>query len=697
MPGFLLVRIKIRYAKTVRPIKLEKVISGMDVFRFPLAKITACFVPGIALGYFMKPDFQLVISIWLVSLLLVCTFFFLKNSNRNIYFGIAVYIAAFTTGLTTQILHNWRQTPDHYFHLIRDEKPQLLKVVLREKLKNTFSGQRYVAIVNQIDGKEVSGKILLNIRDSVKLIIGQELLIYNPIVKNKKPLNPDQFDYGKYLDNKSIPAQVYANSQNFTATKNLQKDIWHYSDAFRATIISNLRKSGFGNDELQVVNALILGQQQEISPETVRDYQFAGAVHILSVSGLHVGFILLMVNFLLKPLPKNKKGRLIRLVITLLLLWSYALVAGLSPSVVRSAVMFSFVAWGMFLRRSTNIFHTLIVSIFVILLFEPAFLYDVGFQLSYAALFFILWLQPWLACFWIPKYRIVNYFWDILTVSTAAQLGTLPLSLYYFHQFPGLFLVTNLVIIPFLTLIMALGVLVMAMAAFGYIPKFLSESLEICIQLLNDIIHWIASQESYVITKIPFSGWMLITSLALLFAAIAFAKKPNVKKFSLVLLCILMFQASVFDALWTSSNNTELIVYNVRQKTLISEKNGRNIKLYGKENSSYKLAETYAVANFGYNENSKTLSNLLYFGNQKIILIDSTSVFPESANPDIILLTKSPKINLLRLIENHRPKIIVADASNFKSNIPVWERTCRKEKIPFHYTNEKGFFRLKNR
>ena len=138
---------------------------------------------------------------------------------------------------------------------------------------------------------------------------------------------------------------------------------------------------------------------------------------------------------MLQPLPKNNFGSYIKLSIILLSLWGFAFLAGLSPSVIRSVTMFSFVAIGMCLKRKTNVFHTLLASLFFILLFEPSFLFDVGFQLSYVALFFILWLQPLLASVWIPKNKIQSYFWDIITVSFAAQIGAMPLSIYYFHQF----------------------------------------------------------------------------------------------------------------------------------------------------------------------------------------------------------------------------------------------------------------------
>lgn len=668
----------------------------MDILRFPLAKITACFIPGLLAAYYIRPDIIPVLIAFGAGLLILAAIFAMRRPNfrRKIYFAIAVYAVSFLLGAATQAGHDWRQRPDHYVSKTTDGKPHLLTIVLREKLKTTASGPRFIGLVRIVDGRKASGKILVNIRCGATLHVGNQIAVSSRIHRNRKPLNPGQFDYGRYLDNKSIPAQIYLKDGNFILSHTV-KDIWYYSDAFRNRIIFNLKKTGFHNDELQVVNALILGQQQEISPDIIRDYQFAGAVHILSVSGLHVGFVLLIVGFLLRPLPKNKAGRWIILIATLILLWSYAFVAGLAPSVVRSAVMFSLVAWGMFLRRSTNIFHTLLVSALVILLFEPEFLFDVGFQLSYAALFFILWLQPSLSRIWVPKNRIVRYFWEILTVSMAAQLGTLPISLYYFHQFPGLFFATNLVVIPFLTVIMALGVLTMAMAAFGFIPAVVAKVLEESIRLLDRVIALIASRESFVIRDIPLNGSMLVCSLVLLIFTVVWLKRPSPAKFTAVLCSILLFQGTTLAVLWTNSNAKELVVFNVRKQTIVAERTGRTIIIRGNSTNRVTI-NAYAIAHFA-NIETKPIRNVLSFGNKRILIIDSAAIFPPDLNPEIVILTQSPKVNLLRLIENCHPKTIVADASNFKSYASMWKLTCRKQKIPFHYTNEKGSFVLKFR
>jgi len=557
---------------------------------------------------------------------------------------------------------------------------------------------RYIVLVKKIDGSEYTGKMLINIRkDSLKssFEIGTPLQFNCTISENGIAKNPNQFDYGKYLKNKQIYAQIYTENSEIKTSSIIDKNAWHYASILRTKILRNLEKNKFHKTELNVAAALILGQQQDISPDIIKDYQYAGAVHILSVSGLHIGFILLFVTFILKPFPNTRRGSFIKLLIIIISLVSFGIIAGLAPSVVRSVVMFSFVAIGMYLRRSTNIFHTLLVSMLLILLFEPSFLFDVGFQLSYIALFFILWLQPLLAEIWKPKNKIVTYFWEILTVSFAAQIGAFPLSIYYFHQFPGLFFVTNLVVIPFISLIMGLGVLVMVLAAFDYVPLYLSKSLEWSIFILNKIINSIASIKQFIIQDIPFNWYLLISLYLLIISSILWLKKPNFRRLALTLISILILQMTYFETHWIIQNQKELVIFNSKKNTLISERKGKNVTLFQNRNELKNQAiNSYIMGNFSELKATKKLENLLFFNGNKILILDSLGVCPKKINPDILVLTQSPKLNLERLFQDLKPKIVVADATNFKTYIHLWKATCIKKKIPFHSTGEKGFYRL---
>ncbi len=677
----------------------------MKVMQFPLARITIGFVIGILLAYYSQPYPEIVFILLSIAILgfVVAYLFSIRNFVNTIYFGITTYILALGIGATTQIIHTNLYQKTNYIHTKNIfEKPHLVSVIIREKLKSSSFNDRYIALINQVDQTNSSGRILLNVqKDSLTppFKIGSHLLIDGTLYKNKPAKNPNQFDYSKYLEGIQIYAQIYADASSIKIGSIIDKDAWYYSSVLRTKILNNLEKSKFNKDELNVAAALILGQQQDISPEIIRDYQYAGAVHILSVSGLHIGFILLFVTFILKPIPNNRHGSLFKLIIILVSLAAFGIIAGLAPSVVRSVVMFSFVAIGMYLRRSTNIFHTLLVSILLILLFQPSFLFDVGFQLSYIALFFILWLQPLLAQLWKPKNKIVNYFWEILTVSFAAQIGAFPLSIYYFHQFPGLFFVTNLVVIPFLSIIMALGVLVMVLAAFDYVPFYLAKALEWSIYILDKIINSIASVEQFIIQDIPFNWYFLMSLNLLIITTIIWFKKPSFGKLTFVLISIIILQLTYFETHWNIQNQKELVIFSAKKNTLITERIGENVTLFANDSllktvSKNRTIKTYLMGNFSHLRTTKKLRNTLFFNGNKILVLDSLSLYPNNSNPDILVLTQSPRINLERLFENKKPKIVIADATNFRTYIKLWKATCIKEKIPFHATGEKGFYKL---
>ena len=676
----------------------------MKIIQFPLARITICFVFGILAAHFFLPNPIWAFGLLTISMAILLTSFLLskKNLTARLFFGIFVTLTAFQVGVSTQIIHNETLNQNHYTHqIVNFEKEHEITLILKEKLKNTVLNQRYIASIKNFERKKSFGKVILNIRkDKVlkEFRIGTNLKIYGSIYKNRGPINPNQFDYGRYLENQQIYGQIYVNS-NQIKTGNIEHSLWSSVANLRTKIIKNLEKANFSKKELSIVIALILGQQQDISPEVLKDYQYAGAVHVLSVSGLHVGFILMFISFLLKPIPNSKLGSNSKVIIIIVSLWLFGILAGLAPSVLRSVTMFSFVALGMHLRRTVNIYHTLLVSMLLILLFEPSFLFDVGFQLSYVALFFIVWFQPLLASIWQPKNKISNYFWDIITVSFAAQIGAFPLSVYYFHQFPGLFFITNIVIIPMLSIILAIGVLVVIFAAFDYVPFYLSKILEYSIVILNKIIHWVASFENFIFQNISFNFQMLLGCYLIIISAIIWFKNPNFNKLAAALFAVISLQSIYLFNEYSTKTQQECFVFNIKKNTIITERKGTKVTVYSNdsilENIDNNLAiKSYLVANFCEISAKKPLQNILYFDHKKILLLDSSSVYSPNLKPDIVIIIQSPKVNLERLLQTLKPKQVVFDGSNFKTYVKQWEATCLKQKIPFHNTNEKGFYKF---
>lgn len=667
----------------------------MQVFVFPLARVSLVFVLGIAIGHLTKPP-----VLWLCFVLGVLFFgagisyFLLKKAAAT-----ALIICSFLVlGALGFCWGDERRNPFHYTPLLTTQH-QNFTLEITEKLRGNAKFERYVARVRQIDGKMATGSLLLQVpRDSTRADLGggQMVLAFARADDVRPPLNPEQFDYAAYLKLKNIHSQMFLSPGHFKILGHFNKGTDYYTDYIRRGMIQRLTQDGFNPRELAVLNALILGQQQDISKDIMQDYQYAGAVHILSVSGLHVGILLLLLNHLLEKGLKLPARSPLKLGLLLVSLWGFALLAGGAPSIIRAVAMFSFVALGLHLRRPSCIFHTLLTSILVILVFKPAFLFDIGFQLSYLALFFIVWLQPQLSKCYTPRYSVGRYFWDILTVSTAAQLGTLPLSLYYFHQFPGLFFVTNLVILPCLGVMMAAGILAVLWTIAGSVPAWLIWVNETGIRLLNEFIASVASVENFVWHNIPFDK----TGVWLIYVALVFfgiwTRHLRFKMLFVALLALLVFQGYGFAKAMSLDRGREFLVLHQYKHSAILIREGRDCTLFidTLDASARKyLVAPYETARRLKSVRQETPRNLYVFNRKRVLVIDSDFLLPQ-VKADVVILSKGTKVNLERLISHYRPEMIVADGSNYRYQTAIWEATCLKQKIPFHATAEKGFFSL---
>jgi competence protein ComEC len=246
---------------------------------------------------------------------------------------------------------------------------------------------------------------------------------------------------------------------------------------------------------------------------------------------------------------------------------------------------------------------------------------------------------------------------------------------------------------------MGLGVVVMVLAFFNQCPFFLSKALEWSLFIVNKIIHIIASLEQFIIKDIPFTLAFLLSSYAVVFSTIFWFKKPRFTRLVTILVSVILVQIAFLSNKWSIENQHEWMVFNSKKNTLIAERKGNAVTLFANDSlskigSKNNTLNAYLVGNFSHLAATKKLKNTAFFNGKRILILDSLGVYPIHSRPDIVLLTQSPKINLERLIQTTQPKVIVADASNYKNLQKLWEATCLKEKIPFHSTSEKGFYIL---
>ena len=672
----------------------------MKLLHFSIIRFTICLIIGIILSKTLSFSvfYSFLITVCFTALTVFLYFIFKKKNNYLYIFGITCYLTFIAFGLFISTSNEDLNKTNHFSNYTsRDTASTTITFRVRELLKpNAFSKRYYVDIL-KLNNNTVIGKALLNVKkDSVQTQLPIDAIYTTalPLVDVKKPLNPDQFSYKDYLEKQQVHYQLYADHTNLLQLQNKTHTLFGYAAKLRNHINSKLNPYQYTNDQLSIINALILGQRQNITKEVYDNYTNAGAIHILAVSGLHVGIILLILNLVFKPIERLKNGKFYKTLILVILLWTYALIAGGSASIIRATTMFSIVAIGINLKRPTNIYNTLAVSVFVLLLIKPNFLFDVGFQLSYAAVIAIVSFQPILEKLWTPKYKIVTLLWQTLTVTVSAQFGIIPISLYYFHQFPSLFWLSNLIVIPFLSIILGLGLLVITLALFGLPKTLLSDAFGMVINWMNSFFGWISSQEDFLIIDIPFTVAQVIVSYIFIFCLYALYHNKNYRWLQLTLISVLALQLSYTIVQFNSKSN-QFIVFHKSRNTLLGKKHNNQLATF----STLKTAETnaiirsFAVKNALQTIPSKPITNLYKLNNKHLLVVDSLAVFNlKGITVDYVVLTQSPKLNLTRLIDSLKPKVIIADGNNYRSYVNRWEATCLKQKLPFYHTGKTGAY-----
>lgn len=309
--------------------------------------------------------------------------------------------------------------------------------------------------------------------------------------------NPFEFDYRRYLNDRGIGYRLFLKEgQFFFLAGCRQPDISRNALIIRKKLVEILDRSGMNADNAHLVASIAFGARDEVDKEVIASFTNTGVIHVLAVSGMNVGLIYVILDFLLRFLKARRAGRLLHALMVLVAIWGYALVTGMSASILRAAMMFTFVVIGASQQRNANIFNSLAVSAFLLIAWEPAILWDVGFQLSYAAVLSIVVIQPVIYQWLYFKSWLPNQIWLLLSVTFAAQVGTLPFILHYFHQFPVYFWLANLVVVPLVTLILYLSFVVIALS-------FLSGSLTSLLAHLLDWSVWLVLATVGLVGRFP--------------------------------------------------------------------------------------------------------------------------------------------------------------------------------------------------
>lgn len=339
--------------------------------------------------------------------------------------------------------------------------------------------------------KSIKGEVLIYHRSQFPLQVGDFILVKGSPQVIQGPTAPFEFDYKNFMRRQKISHQHFIGENFQVLGKVNDQPINSFFIRIRSAMMNRLDSKIQHQQAIQVAKALLLGQKKDLEKQISDAYATAGAMHILAVSGLHVGIIYGFFFLFIKPYRLKITNRILYLSFIILLIWGYAMLTGMSPSVMRAATMFTLMALAQMKSRSPSIFNAIALSAFILLVFDPNLIYAVGFQLSYTALLGILLFQPVLVRLWTPKNAILEYVWQISTVGVAAQLATFPISAYYFHSFPVYFILSNLVAIPGAFVIMCFGIPFLLLAEVPLLSDVLAWLTEKAVLLVNSSVFWI--------------------------------------------------------------------------------------------------------------------------------------------------------------------------------------------------------------
>ncbi len=641
-------------------------------------------------------------AVWLFSILFITVLLQINRNYRykhSVLFGTTACLLYYIIGIVIINMYNRRPV----FHdrgiysstvmEIPVEKSNSVQTLL--KLHFIIDDDRTVRSDEKILALFEKSERSLNIQPGDRVVFNRAPQLVS--VRN----NPYEFNYKKYLARKRIYRQLYIPDGEWAVyASKLSFEPVVMAERIRMALLNRYRQSGLAINHQNVIAALTLGYKGGLDPETRQVFASAGAMHVLAVSGLHVGIIFMVFSFCLGFLKINRPGRIALLFISLGSLWFFALLTGLSPSVSRAALMLTFVVAGQNLKRRANIYNTLAASALFLLIINPNNLFDAGFQFSYSAVFGIVFIQPRIERLITFKFRVLKYLWALLSVSVAAQVTTFPLSVYYFDQVPVWFWITNLFIIPVVTIVVPFGFMLLTFQWCPVIFRFLSLLLD---KLFEVIFGFLKLIEQLPVSVIQISMseeeiFFLICLLLFLFFLIKTKKAFYVKA---VLFSLFMIVAISLAMKAARLNRREIIVYNQREDIVVHLITGNQnyiissgkIELTG---YSYEMAMRTAMklklekpllltADQKYKDDHICMiNNTLSFEGRIICFLNKTLSLPGNMLPDIIIspLKKCP----LQLISS-KSSVTLVTKMRIKENLP--------ENIQIHHLEDRGAYREK--
>ncbi len=523
---------------------------------------------------------------------------------------------------------------------------------------------------------------------------GTTFIVKTKLISVTEPQNPYEFNYKNYLYNKHIYHTAFIDKNAFEVLNVPQQlnAVWYYGLRVKQYVLHQLMNSDLTQDAYAVSAALLTGYDDDIDKQVVESFSHSGTLHVLSVSGLHTGLIYLVLSFLFDLIDKKRKYKFLKFSLITILLWSFALITGFSAPVLRAVIMFNLLGFGKIFFRAgqRNQINILLVSAFILLCYDPFFITDFGFLLSYFAVFGLLYFQPKLEANWQPENYFIKKFWQATTVSFAATLSTLPLTLFFFKQFPLWFFICNIIVVPASFVILLLAVLIIFKLGFAAVlVNFLVNCLITFITFFN-------SAEFGFIDSIDFSFYdALFLSVFIIIVSLSLQNRSfRLSAFCLILL--IWWQISSLFVSFASKTREQLSVYQINKHNIISVKNKQLSTINRLDSSNFMFHVKPHVISFNNTRLNVADFNYLQKNKQHILILDKQNHWPNIslAKINVLVLANNFKLSANNIEGFKVLKTIIADGSNNNNSLKKTEELCRKFEIELIKTKQQGAYIL---
>jgi competence protein ComEC len=582
---------------------------------YPIIKCLFFFFLGLIVE--INFNFFPIIKPWLlipiISLLIVLEYrvsnsmFFKKISSEVLLMLALILMGGALVQSKNQFNHkNHFINSSKYFKTNHDFLIKLNDPIKIKKEKVTVTGEIVGYIKNRLQ-YPLTGKVLVHLAldsNSNKLLPGDFIEVNSRLNSIHSLGNPNEFDYSKYLKNKQIVAQFFLTSNTRWKKYKSSFPLNRYSTIIRNRCLDIFKRSGLQSNNLFIASALTFGYKNDLNTFVKNIFSRTGAMHVLAVSGLHVGIIFLIVNSIISLLKIPFRYDWLGHFFILLIIWSYALITGLSPSILRATTMMSFFIIARVFNKHTSIYNVLFSSVFFLLFVNPFLIIDVGFQLSILAVFGILFFYPKIYNLINVKHYILKKIWAISSVSLAAQLTTFPISIFYFHQFPNLFLLSNIFVIPLVFILLIVGLFTIVLSFNNSILILWGKLFSFLLSVLMSFLTTIESI-SFSTTKGLFisAEETLLAYLAILFMVLYHKKRYFFLKitcFSIVFLLICLDLKEDY----TIQNQKKVVIYNIPNHFALDLMAGNNHYFIADDDflKNENLFHQYVTNNWNFND-----------------------------------------------------------------------------------------------